>query len=665
MTARSAHTARFLVLLILLAGPAMICAQSAPPAYILPAGETAIVVLGDAPAETRGFRVYRKDVGDRHYRLMTPDPIEAVKNPYEAARLIGEDFEWISRKMDSIDPTVVWRRLSRNAGRAQAYALLSHGLRVALGRTWIDAEVTRGRRYDYRVVILDATGAEMERYQRRITIRDPERPEAPGSVSASYADAVVRIEWSYPPFAGGTEDRTVGFTVFRREGDSPFEPLFSAPVLRIEDHLLAFDERVRVGESYTYGVAAVDIIGTVSRRVDAAAITIEDTRAPLVPVGLKAIDREEDVVVIWKLSPELDVDHYDVYRSRSVEEKAELVKLNDEPIPYDEPRFVDTDAPRGIPLYYRVSAVDKHGNESPLSGPAPVLAEDKEPPAAVSELRARVEEESRVVTLSWTAPEDRDLSGFYVYSGPDEESLMRLTGAPLAVAEDEEPGYTDEGYKERGLQPGRSLVYAVSAVDNSYNESPRVTVSVTVPDNVAPRPPESLAARPLRDGGVRLIWQPLLSFDLGGYRLYRNTAGEAMSDGAQAMIAELEPGANSWTDTGVERGTRYHYHLTAIDESGNESDPSTRVEVVPTDIVAPAPPASVRAELQRRGVQLQWEKSPDADVQAYRVYRSHVSGGKPQRLLATVEQELTYRDRQGSGGFVYGVSAVDSSGNEG
>ena len=447
MTMRSAHTAAFFVLLLLLltSGSALLHAQSAPPVYVLPAGDAAIIVLADTPADMRSFRVYRRDAGDPDYRLMTPEPIRRASDPFEAARLMGGDFSWIARKMDSIDPTVVWRRLSRNAGEAQAYALLSHGLRVALGRTWIDTEAVRGERYGYRVVMLDGQGSETERYERSITITEPERPEPPGSVNASHEDGLVRIAWSYPPFRGGTEDRTVGFIVFRRLGDGAFEPLFEAPVLRIEDHLLAFDERVQVGERHTYGVSAVDVIGVVSRRVDAPALTIEDTRAPLVPVGLKAIDRGEDVVVIWKLSPELDVSYYDLYRSRSVDEDAELLKLNDEPIPYEEPRFVDADAPRGVPIYYRVRAVDKRGNQSPLSGPAPMLAEDSEPPAAVRDLSARVEEESRVVSLSWTAPEDRDLSGFYVYSGPDEERLMRLTGAPLEVGTDEEPSYTDRG----------------------------------------------------------------------------------------------------------------------------------------------------------------------------------------------------------------------------
>jgi fibronectin type 3 domain-containing protein len=172
-----------------------------------------------------------------------------------------------------------------------------------------------------------------------------------------------------------------------------------------------------------------------------------------------------------------------------------------------------------------------------------------------------------------------------------------------------------------------------------------------------------------------LVWQPVLTFDLGGYRLYRSEAGEPDGDGegdgepdgggARELIAELDPARNTWIDAEVERGTRYFYHLTAVDESGNESDSAERVDVVPTDIVAPEPPATVRAEPVRRGVQLRWEESPDADVRAYRVYRSHVRGGRPQALLATISEDFEYRDRAGAVGFVYGVSAVDTSGNEG
>jgi fibronectin type 3 domain-containing protein len=631
--------------------------QSAPPVYVLPAVDKAIIVLGDTPRSVHSFQVYRKGPGDRALQLLTPEPIGPARDAYQAVRLMGKDFNWIARKMDSIDPEVVWRKLRLDRNLALAYCLLSHGLRQALGRTWIDTGTTRGRSYQYRVVLLDAAGKEVQRYERTIRIEDPKKPQPPRHIEVVYEDGLVSIEWDYPSFQGGIDDRTVGFVVFRRRGSGAFESLFPAPVLRIEGHLNAFDDDLRIGETYTYGVVAIDIIGAASRQVDSLPLVIEDTTAPLTPMGLKATDREQDILLIWKMSPELDVVHYNVYRSFSVEEGTELTKINQNPVAYEQPRFVDSEAPRGIPLYYRVRAVDRRGNESPLSGPAPIIAQDKEPPGAVARLQARVDEQERSVELSWEAPEDPDLAGYYVYSGPDRFRLMRLNGKPLEP--DSKTVYTDKGYQARGLEPGRSLVYGVSAIDNSYNEGPRTTVEVEIPDNVPPDPPSGLAARPSREGAVHLSWQPLLAFDLAGYRVYRNDKKDFTA------FADLDKETTSWMDEKVEQGKQYRYYLTAIDSSGNESSPCPEVAIVPTDIHPPAPPTALRAESAKQGVRLSWDPCPDNDVKGYRVYRSEYPGGKPIRPIAEVYDKTEYLDRKGSTGLVYAVSTIDTSENEG
>lgn len=649
-------TARVAVCLLFLCAAA-IFAQEAPPAYVVPATDRAIVVLGDTPPTVRGFQVYRKGRWARSYDLLTAEPITAADDAYEAVRLMGSDFRWISRKLDSMDPQVVWRKLKMERNLAQAYALLSHGLRLALGRTWIDTDVEPGRRYDYRVVLLDSSGDEVGRYETRIRITDPEQPPAPKEVRAEYSDGLVSIDWDYPSFEGGEDDRTVGFVVLRRRGSGAFEPLSPAPVLRIDGYLNAFDEKVRVGETYTYAVVAQDIIGVISPRAESEPLAIEDTTPPLVPVGLRARDRGDDVLLIWKMSPELDVSYYNVFRSFSVEEEAETEQLNTEPVSFENPRFVDENAPRGVPVYYRVSAVDSRGNESPLSGPAPLLAEDTQPPGAVEKLAAVVEEEARQVELSWNGPKDVDLFGYYVYSGPDASQLMRITSAPLQP--DRRAVYTDSGYAERGLEPGRSLVYAVSAVDNSYNESPREVVEVEIPDNVPPEAPSGFAVRPTREGAVRLSWQPVLCFDLAGYRIYRSEGSRFTS------VAELPETDARWLDGGAERGTQYLYRVTALDGSGNESEPSETLEIVPTDITPPNPPQQLTAELEKRGVRLRWEPSPDSDVKLYVIYRSDYPGGKPSRELALIDGRPTYLDRRGKAGLVYALSAVDTSGNEG
>ena len=56
------HT-RFLLCCCLLLAGHLAFAQSAPPVYVLPAVDKAIIVLGDTPQGVHGFQVYRKGPG--------------------------------------------------------------------------------------------------------------------------------------------------------------------------------------------------------------------------------------------------------------------------------------------------------------------------------------------------------------------------------------------------------------------------------------------------------------------------------------------------------------------------------------------------------------------------------------------------------------------------
>ena len=637
--------------------------QTAPAAYVLSDGENAIVVLGDSPATTAGFHVSRRAPGDSRFERLTAEPVVPTLDPYAAARLMGDDFAWIARKMDSPDPGVVWRKLRLNENLGEAYGLLSRGLRQALGLEWVDPDVVPGRTYTYRIVMIDVDGQEVARTERDVRIAPLFPPPRPSGVTAVADETTVAIAWDYAPYAGGPDDLTVGFVVLRGRGAGALEPVAPAPVLRIEDNLRAYDETVRSGETYTYAVAALDMIGTRSPVVRSAPVTVEDTIPPLAPSGLSATDRESDVLIIWRMAPELDVTHYNVYRSLSVDESAEYTRLNDSPVPSDSPRLVDSDAPRGVPVYYWVEAVDRNRNRSARAGPATIVAEDSQPPGPISGLEAEVDEESRVVSLSWSAPDDADVTEYYVYRGPDEADLMRI--ATLRPEPDRDPdealAYSDAGYREQGLEPGASLVYAVSAVDNSYNEGPPRTAPVLVPDNVAPDPPAGFSARPTRDGAVRLSWQPHLAFDHAGYRVYRLDEQE---DFEYHRLIELGGETTSWTDDSAERGARATYRLTAVDTSGNESGPGREVDVIPTDIFAPSPPPEVRVQERRRGIALEWDPPPEPDVVAYRIYRSDYPRATPRKAIATVTEETEYVDRDGEVGLTYGVSSVDSSGNE-
>jgi hypothetical protein len=72
---------------------------------------------------------------------------------------------------------------------------------------------------------------------------------------------------------------------------------------------------------------------------------------------------------------------------------------------------------------------------------------------------------------------------------------------------------------------------------------------------------------------IELNWERNTEEDLSGYRVYR---GEG--NGALEKIADVSV-VPSYSDRRVEHGRTYHYQISAVDQSGNESPRSAPVEV--------------------------------------------------------------------------------------
>jgi hypothetical protein len=81
-------------------------------------------------------------------------------------------------------------------------------------------------------------------------------------------------------------------------------------------------------------------------------------------------------------------------------------------------------------------------------------------------------------------------------------------------------------------------------------------------------------------------------------------------------------------------------------------------------MLAPQPPLSPETGAERRGFRVSWRASPSADVSGYLVYRAAYAGAPWQKLGRSSAGQPFFLDRGGRTGNLYGVSAVDRSGNE-
>lgn len=100
------------------------------------------------------------------------------------------------------------------------------------------------------------------------------------------------------------------------------------------------------------------------------------------------------------------------------------------------------------------------------------------------------------------------------------------------------------------------------------------------PDTTPPGVPVGLSAAS-GEGEVTLEWNAVSAADLDGYNVYRATSSISSVEGQTPVNGSARLTATTFTDADVTNGTTYFYRITAVDESGNESDGSDEVEVTP------------------------------------------------------------------------------------
>ncbi len=210
-------------------------------------------------------------------------------------------------------------------------------------------------------------------------------------------------------------------------------------------------------------------------------------------------------------------------------------------------------------LRYAVTATRDRKRVSPLSPLVSIVP--RVPPAEPLGLVATVEEGR--VCLEWLAPAGMldgtapaTVAGYAVYRRDESEEAY---GEWIGVVP--RPPFVDEG-----VAPGKRLVYTVRAAPTT--DFPPVlgpAADETVADTRDVFPPSAPGGFLVlaEEGGNRLVWNPVLSRDLAGYRVFAKDG-----EGAWRLLADglADP---AYYDAGAPRGRRYG--VAAVDAAGNES----------------------------------------------------------------------------------------------
>jgi hypothetical protein len=165
------------------------------------------------------------------------------------------------------------------------------------------------------------------------------------------------------------------------------------------------------------------------------------------------------------------------------------------------------------------------------------------------------------VRLTWTA---RGMD-FRIFRRTGVEPFMRMADAPQAP------------WTDASAEFGKTYGYQVQTIDKLADDHEAESdlsqeASITPADTFPPAVPAGLRAT-ATSSSVELSWDPDSDADLAGYRVYRAGPG-----GPFEKIADVSA-VPAYSDHAVEAGKTYRYSITAVDQSGNESERSPEAAV--------------------------------------------------------------------------------------
>jgi chitodextrinase len=442
---------------------------------------------------------------------------------------------------------------------------------------------------------------------------DVTSPGAPAGLTAyTISNNSIQLTWT----ASTDNTGVAGYKVYR-----------DGTLVGTTAYLFWQDIGLAANTTYTYTVAAYDIIGNTSAAAPVTARTnsAADTTPPSVPGPVMGAPMSAvQIELSWGRSTDnVRVVAYKVFRNN--------VQINQ----VNATVYSDSGLTPGTTYSYAVAAVDNTGNVSALTAPVQVFTApaDSQPPSTPSRMSATAGRD--IVYLSWTPSSDNiAVTGYDIFRD----------NVKIATS----PSFT---YQDTTVTGSTSYTYKVQAFDANGNVSGfPAPVTVTTPDTLPPSVPGTPTATPVSTTQIKVSWPAAVdNIKVAGYKIFRNGVYVTSWGLTQYLDSELTP------------STSYSYTIVAVDTSANESAASAAAgaSTQTPDTTPPATPVIESATaVSTTQIVLRWTASTDNNSLAgYHVYRN---GTKVASVVATgwMDSALTP-----STTYSYTVVAVDAVGN--
>ena len=434
---------------------------------------------------------------------------------------------------------------------------------------WIyaDRSVENGTTYWYLVRGRDPFGR-LSQPTRPIALtpRDQTAPGAPRKFDAREKGDSVTLSWEKSP-----EKDLAGYRLYRstnyKDGfEEITDQLLSPNTVQYEEHGLP------TGKTFWYCVTAVDKTGNESPRSYIAPANIRDIVPPEIP-GKPTVKTEPGIFhLAWKANSDKDLAGYRVYMAHERGEKYYHLLTRK---PVEETTFTCTvpETMSGISFYFKITAMDKAGNESGFSAITEARLPDVTPPRPP--VIDRVRNGEGKITITWYPSSEKDVAGYDIYRytrGENKEKASHLNGKkPLPATA---TNFTDS----KDLELGRKYRYFLTAIDRDGNISGPSREKVgAIHDLTPPKTPHLLHAGYDADKkGIVLNWKKMGADDLAGVILYRSASRKGNYRPVSGLVRE-----NIYVDAKANPEQEYYYRAMAFDRVRNHSGYSRTIKYVP------------------------------------------------------------------------------------
>lgn len=358
--------------------------------------------IGDLAAKQQGneviltFKIPNESI-DRHRLKQTP-VVEVFRNVSPARAFSTAQEAALATSKPVLVATLPSATVDQLMQNRQVEVVEPLSAQDFAGQTAIDA-VYMIRTYESeKKPSSDSNAVPLTLHPSYPAIADAKAQNAPDGVSITWTAPQQTVTGTTPPLAGyriyraAVSSGSAPSTTASSEAPTPAKP--NQPLQRVGDSASSpfLDSQVALGTHYIYSVRSVATYDTgqlESSDSNLTEVTAKDTFPPSVPQGLivtlvPAQPATANIAVSpayldlsWEISPEHDVAGYNVYRGDRTD--AQGTRQNADLLPT--PAFRDMNTVPGHVYYYKVTAVDRAGNESAPSAPVAGSTTADTPPA--------------------------------------------------------------------------------------------------------------------------------------------------------------------------------------------------------------------------------------------------------------------------------------------